>query len=41
MTWINDKCGFKDDNIVEETIEMGANWMTGIDVDFTPNSVEQ
>ena len=41
MSWINDQCGFKDDNILEEALEMGAHWATGIDLDFTSDSVEQ
>lgn len=40
VSWLNDKLGFRDDNIIEESIEAAAAWGTGVNVDFTPGSPE-
>lgn len=37
---MNDKLGLPDDNILEEAVEFMLEKETGIDVDFTPRSIE-
>ena len=37
---INEKLGLADDNALEETIEYGIKYKTGLDVDLTPTSQE-
>lgn len=39
-TAINQKLGLSDDNFLEETLEYGIKFKTGLDVDLTPESQE-
>lgn len=39
-SYVNDKFGLADDNIIEETLEHQVKEKTGLDLDFTPRSPE-
>lgn len=40
-SYLNKKVGLKDDNFIEEGIERQIESRTGLDIDLSPNSVEE
>ena len=41
MQWINDKMHWKDDNRVEEFVEVFVEEETGLDLDLSPRSPDE